>query len=453
MGRTEPSVVIPPQSFRRDARAKKAKATINQTIPALLNAHPRARRGIDAAELILDPPAPELLFTSVAPTPAAKSKSKSKSKARGKTRAQDEDSDDTAEVKGGKDKQAPIELPVKSPMQLRLQVVDTLEAAARLGSTGNKRSRVAVLNMASPLRPGGGVLNGATSQEEWLCLRTTLYPSLREEFYRLPEVGAVYTPDVLVFRTWDDEAADLDKKDRFFIDVVTAGMLRFPDVEGEEGEEKRYALAKDRELVLQKMKAVMRILKMKGLDKVVLGAWGCGAYGNPVGEISRAWKKVLLGTESKKKSKSDGKNLNGGEGWDGLEVVFAIKDGRMARNFATSFGTGLEYEEPLEGDREDSVVEDDGSQAAIEEMRAKIAELEVQREHARIPDLKARIGAVLEGLKRELATMTGSGRSTEEPSQLESEQDQGDEEEDPYDLFDNGHESHRDSTPSGITRR
>jgi len=38
--------------------------------------------------------------------------------------------------------------------------------------------------MASPLRPGGGVLTGATSQEEFLCARTTLYPSLREKFYR-----------------------------------------------------------------------------------------------------------------------------------------------------------------------------------------------------------------------------------------------------------------------------
>lgn len=424
MGRTEPSVVVPPQSFRRDARAKKAKTTINQTIPALLNSYPRARRGIDAAELIADPPPFELTPRQPEPPqPAPKSKSKSKTKAKDKARSRDEDNDDTADAWQGKDGQAATDLPKKPPMQLRLQVADTLEAAAHLSSTGkansSKRSRLAVLNMASPLRPGGGVLNGATSQEEWLCLRTTLYPSLREDFYRLPEIGAVYTPDVLVFRRWDDEASELDKKERFFVDVVSAGMLRFPDVEGEEGEEKRYANAKDRDLVLQKMKAVMRILRMKGVDKVVLGAWGCGAYGNPVGEIARAWKKVLLGTESKKKAKSSGNSLNGGEGWDGLEVVFAVKDGRMARNFVTTFGPGLDYEEPLEGDRQDSVIEDDGSQAAIEEMKAKIAELEVQMAQARIPDLKARLGTVLEGLKKTLASTASSQGLDDDKSEPE----------------------------------
>ncbi|KAH7047473.1 hypothetical protein B0J12DRAFT_123679 [Macrophomina phaseolina] len=407
MGRTEPTVVVPPQSFRRDARAKKARATINQAIPALLNSSPRARRGIDAAELIVDPPAPDSLPQLDTPKSDAKPRAKSQSKAKRKSRARDEDSDDNSELRGGKDKVFTADVPEKPPTQLRLQVADTLEAAARLNGAGNKRARVGVLSMASPLRPGGGVLNGATSQEEWLCLRTTLYSSLREEFYRLPEVGAIYTPDVLVFRTWDDEASDLDKKDRFFIDVISAGMLRFPDVEGGEGEETKYANAKDRELVLRKMRAVMRILRLKGINKVVLGAWGCGAYGNPIGEIARAWRAVLFGTESKKKAKSGCRNLSEGEGWDGLEIVFSIKDLRMARAFATAFGPGITYEEPLEGKRQTSLVDVDGSQAAINEMVEKIAELEIQVTQARVPDLKVRLGTVLGGLKKELALLRG----------------------------------------------
>ncbi|KAJ3570110.1 hypothetical protein NPX13_g5840 [Xylaria arbuscula] len=56
MGRTEPTVVKPPAAFRRDARAKRARTVINKVIPALLSAHPRARRGIERSELIVDPP-------------------------------------------------------------------------------------------------------------------------------------------------------------------------------------------------------------------------------------------------------------------------------------------------------------------------------------------------------------------------------------------------------------
>ena len=87
--------------------------------------------------------------------------------------------------------------------------------------------------MASPLRPGGGVLTGATSQEEFLCARTTLLPSLRESFYRLPEIGAVFTHDVLVFRgsgSLADAGQELGPGERFWVDVVSAGMLRFPEL-------------------------------------------------------------------------------------------------------------------------------------------------------------------------------------------------------------------------------
>ncbi len=88
------------------------------------------------------------------------------------------------------------------------------------------------------------------------------------------------------------------------------------------------------------MRAVMRILRAKGAQRVVLGAWGCGAYGNPVGEIAAAWKKVLLGTGKAKRRKGRaGEDLfDDGEGWPGLEVVFAIKDARMAENFGRAFG-------------------------------------------------------------------------------------------------------------------
>ena len=112
--------------------------------------------------------------------------------------------------------------------------------------------RLAILNLASPLRPGGGFLNGATAQEEALCMRTTLYPALKEEFCRLPEVGAVYTPDVLMFRSHLPGYPDLPKYNRFFVDVVTSAMHRMPDIEEEKDGEKRYANEKDRLLAEDK---------------------------------------------------------------------------------------------------------------------------------------------------------------------------------------------------------
>ncbi|KAK8180765.1 hypothetical protein BC567DRAFT_241587 [Phyllosticta citribraziliensis] len=371
MGRTEPTIVKPPQSFRRQVRSRQAKATVNKCVPEILKSCPRARRGIGAAELIVDPP----------PQGASRHR------------------DHVAEADGSHHAMS------NAPPHIRLQAAETLEAATLLASSPTaKQSRTAVLNMASPLRPGGGLFNGATSQEESLCMRTTLYPSLQEAFYRLPEVGAIYTPDVLVFRHWDEDARDLNKRDRFFVDVISAGMLRFPDLDGggeddDDDAPKRYASPRDRELVISNMRAVLRIARAKGVDRLVLGAWGCGAYGNPVGEIARAWQTVLRGGEGKKRASAS-------ESWGPLEVVFAIRDRRMAEDFAACFSPRLVVEEsPCRNTAStacDDVTCDDGETAAVNEMREKIAEIEAQMAQSRVPGLKARLEDILAGLKSQL---------------------------------------------------
>jgi uncharacterized protein (TIGR02452 family) len=264
----------------KEARAKHARNLTNQLIPNILRGNPRARRGVDGAKAFIDPP----------PHPQQTDKS--------------------------------------ATIKVSLRVTDTLTAARALSLASP--SRIAILNMASPLRPGGGVLSGASSQEEFLCARTTLYPSLRESFYRLPDVGGVYTPDVLVLCGSDAEASALPKSEHFFVDVVTAAALRFPDLD-EAGT--GYAEEKDREMAARKMRAVLRVCRERGASRLVLGAWGCGAYANPVGEVARAWKRVILGTERK-----------AGEGWDGLEIVFAVLDGKMAVEFARHFGEELKVE-------------------------------------------------------------------------------------------------------------
>lgn len=371
MGREVPSVGQPPAAFKKNVRSKKAKATINKVIPALLTTHPRAKRGIDAAELIIQPPARE------------------------------------ADTKFTKGKHAPAAVanPAESEPQIKLRIADTLTAARELlkdpgtqkDDPSNRNARVGVLNMASMLAPGGGFLNGASSQEEFLCMCTTLLPSLSDSFYRLPEVGAVYTPDVLVFR--DANAEDLEKRDRWFFDCVSAGMLRFPTISVDELSGRgSYTSSKDRELVVEKMRAVLRIFQAKSVKKVVLGAWGCGAYGNPVGEIAAAWKKVLLGGRQAQRSKKGKKEL-----WTGIEtVVFAIKDAGLADAFGQAFGDGLTLDEANQDSEEKEGEEGDLEAEKLREMQAKISEMKSRIEQARSPQLKAGLASILASLESQL---------------------------------------------------
>ncbi|GKU08143.1 unnamed protein product, partial [Fusarium langsethiae] len=262
----------------------------------------------------------------------------------------------------------------------------------------NDRARVAILNMGSPLSPGGGFLNGANSQEESLCMHTTLYPSLKDEWYRIPDLASIYTPNVLVFR--DEEGEDLDKKDRFYVDCITAAMIRTPEHELDNEGMATYANKKDRELAQNKMRAVMRVAVIKKTKRLVLGAWGCGAHGNPVGEIARLWKAVLMPRHDKSKGTR--------ERWEQLdEVVFAIKGRNMAQAFAEAFGEGLERSDDSENEEED---EEEIDLAAVrrKELLGKIAELEKRIESVANPKVKEGLQSILEGLGKQLPADEGA---------------------------------------------
>jgi uncharacterized protein (TIGR02452 family) len=380
MGREAPSVGQPPAAFKKNVRAKKAKATINKVIPALIITHPRAEQGIDAAELIVQPAAQKTQDSS--------------------TR--------------GKNVTAVVANTEESEPHIKLRVADTLSAAHELlkdpvtqkQDLSNRSARVGVLNMASMLAPGGGFLNGASSQEESLCMRTTLLPSLSDSFYRLPEVGGVYTPDILVFR--DEEAEDLEKRDRWFVDCVSAGMLRFPSITVDETTGRgSYSSSKDREMVVEKMRAVMRIFQAKSVKKVVIGAWGCGAYGNPVGEIAAAWKKVLLGGRQAQRSKKGRREV-----WTGIDtVVFAIKDAGLAAAFREAFGDDLAFDEAADSLNEETGEDDDPEAESLREIQEKISEVKIRIQQARSPELKAGLASILAGLQGQLPQTSSSSRS------------------------------------------
>ena len=385
MGRDAPSVGQPPAAFRKNARSKKAKATLNKVIPSLLTAHPRAKRGMDATELIVQP------------------------------------KQNASQSGPSKGKDAPDAVS-NNDLQIKLRATGTLTAAHDLlkdpktqnFDLSNRTARVGVLNMASMLAPGGGFLNGASGQEASLCMCTTLLPSLSDEFYPLPEISAVYTPDVLVFR--DELAEDLEKKNRWFVDCVSGGTLRFPSITVDETTGRgSYSNDKDRDLVLEKMRAVMRIFQAKKVSKVVLGAWGCGAFGHPVGEVAAAWKKVLLGSERARKNKK-GKQ----EVWTGIEtVMFAIKDPGLADALEQAFGDGLIHEEEDVGSEVEEELDDDLDAARLREMQEKIAEMQIRIQQARSPELKAGLTSILAGLEGQVpksAVAAGSDLSVDSDS-------------------------------------
>ena len=174
----------------------------------------------------------------------------------------------------------------------------------------------AVLNMASAYRPGGGVLNGARAQEECIFRRSNLFMSLYlydrqmydmviepnmdgmydlsfiQQGYPMDEnFGGIYSDDVTVFKDGNYEWL-YNPYQTAFISVAAMNINRALR-QGEQilvdGRLSERAVA----ITKNKIRTIYRIGILHGHDSLVLGAWGCGAFGNPPEQMAQLFIDVL----------------------------------------------------------------------------------------------------------------------------------------------------------------
>ncbi|MEV4278742.1 TIGR02452 family protein [Actinoplanes xinjiangensis] len=181
---------------------------------------------------------------------------------------------------------------VAGPLAVEVTGESSLDAARRLAAESD---RVACLNFASARNPGGGFLNGAQAQEESIARASAIYPSLRAagEFYAFHRAdrGLLYTdrviwsPAVPVFR--DDRGRFLARPypvsfltsaapNRAMIARDQPGLL--PEVPG---------------ALMRRAERVLRVAAAHGCRELVLGAWGCGVFGNDPAQVAAVFAAAL----------------------------------------------------------------------------------------------------------------------------------------------------------------
>lgn len=163
----------------------------------------------------------------------------------------------------------------------RLQVcnVDTLTAALALGDAS-------ALNFANADFPGGGYLHGARAQEEDLCrLLPQLHPSLvaarTKGFYSIRSDACLVTRDVSAVRRPGsyELCPSLGT-----CTILTAAM---PNGRPEAGSSAWH------ETVQVRVQSVLHAAALTGHRHLVLGAWGCGAFGNPPEAVAQHFREQL----------------------------------------------------------------------------------------------------------------------------------------------------------------
>lgn len=189
----------------------------------------------------------------------------------------------------------------------------TLGAACEMTQRG---LRPLALNFANGAEPGGGFLTGSKAQEEVLCRSSALYKTLvGDPMYEahkkrpLPDSTdwAIYSPDVPVFRK--DDGSELDRP--WLLSFITSAAPYAPRLGRQ--------LAGD--LLEERIHRVLRIAQAFGHTALVLGAWGCGAFGCDPARTAKDFRRAL---------ESDFAGVFS-------DIVFAVTDWSAERKFLGPF--------------------------------------------------------------------------------------------------------------------
>ena len=182
--------------------------------------------------------------------------------------------------------------------------------------------RVAGLNFASATSPGGGFLSGARAQEECIARSSGLYACLehREMYARHRAVldatysdYVIYSPDVPVFRSDDGHLLE----EPWSMSVLTCPAVNGVGIS-------KYAPERATEIpqvMRERTRKVLAVAAGHGQRRLILGAWGCGAFGRDREMMAGLFAEALA--------------EHGGGVFD--EVVFAVTDWSPERRFIGPF--------------------------------------------------------------------------------------------------------------------
>ena len=155
-------------------------------------------------------------------------------------------------------------------------------------------NNIAILNLANPFRPISKIRIGRCTQEEDLCNRSTLLCSLYSKnatkYYHYNQncndpnqsTAMLISPSVEIIK--DKEGNHLSKS--HVVSIITCAAPITNNTERNKAEYKS--------LVYHRIVSMLTCIAYYKYNYLVLGAWGCGAFGNDAETISSLFKKAIF---------------------------------------------------------------------------------------------------------------------------------------------------------------
>lgn len=153
------------------------------------------------------------------------------------------------------------------------------------------KGKTAILNFSSYKNPGGMFIKGSKAQEECLCHESFLYnvlSQLEKEFYvfnrtRLNKAlylnRAIYSPDIVF------------ERDKYCVkcDVITCAA---PNKSAAQ-EYQKVSNEENTKVLKSRIKYILDIAKENDVNTLILGAYGCGVFGQDAIEVATIFKEYL----------------------------------------------------------------------------------------------------------------------------------------------------------------
>lgn len=173
-------------------------------------------------------------------------------------------------------------------------IVDAIDSVTAIFKY--KHLRTAVLNFASYKSPGGLFLEGSSAQEESLCHESTLYNVISSDAFKdyyehnnqhknraLYLNRALYSPDIVF------ESYKCDGTTSALCDVITCAAPNYTAA-------KKYNtvdLTENNAILKNRIDFVLSIAVSNYVNTLILGAYGCGVFGQNPTTVASIFKDLL----------------------------------------------------------------------------------------------------------------------------------------------------------------
>ena len=155
-------------------------------------------------------------------------------------------------------------------------------------------TRLGVLNFASAYHAGGGFLNGAMAQEESLAYCSNLYRKQTTGEGKLfyikneKEHNAFYTDNMLMSNV------TFFKNDKYqLVYPFVCQVLTSPAVNVTLAKNKGFSDESIEVAMKNRMRKILQLFVYSNCDTIILGAFGCGVFGNQPETVARLWNELI----------------------------------------------------------------------------------------------------------------------------------------------------------------